>query len=500
MDEEYQSLMVNKTWSLVPLPTGRSAIGCRWIFKLKRGPDGSIQRYKARFVAKGYSQRPGVDYLETYSPVVKLDSLRCILSIASSRDLDMMQLDVKTAFLHGEVIEELYVNQLEGFIANGNESLVCRLHKGLYGLKQSSRLWNITFDLFITKFGFLSSSADPCVYYRETDSEFTILAIWVDDGLLCSTKSSTNDEILLYLESHFSMTSGPADFFIGLQISRDRPHRKLLLSQPQYILRILKRFNMDKCHAITVPADPHARLDSSMSPSNPEDIQIMSSKPYNEAIGCLTYAAVCTRPDISFAVGQSARFCKNPGKAHWAAVKRILSYLAGTTTHGILFSGEGRTNLVGYTDSDYAGDMDTRRSTSGYIFLHLGGAISWGSKRQSCTAISTTEAEYVAASNATQEAVWIQRLLSQIGQLPPGPVRILCDNQSAISLVHNPAHHQRTKHIDVKFHFIREKQASNFIDIMYIDTQHQLADIFTKPLPTPQFNFIRARIGVVPLF
>jgi hypothetical protein len=236
MDEEYQSLMVNKTWSLVPLPTGRSAIGCRWIFKLKRGPDGSIQRYKARFVAKGYSQRPGVDYLETYSPVVKLDSLRCILSIASSRDLDMMQLDVQTAFLHGEVIEELYVNQLEGFIANGNESLVCRLHKGLYGLKQSSRLWNITFDSFITKFGFLSSSADPCVYYRETDSEFTILAIWVDDGLLCSTKSSTNDEILLYLESHFSMTSGPANFFIGLQISRDRPQKKLLLSQPQYIL------------------------------------------------------------------------------------------------------------------------------------------------------------------------------------------------------------------------------------------------------------------------
>ena len=179
MDEEYQSLMVNKTWSLVPLPTGRSAIGCRWTFKLKRGPDGSIQRYKARFVAKGYSQRPGVDYLETYSPVVKLDSLRCILSIASSRDLDMMQLDVKTAFLHGEVIEELYVNQPEGFIADGNESLVCKLHKGLYGLKQSSRLWNITFDSFITKFGFLSSSADPCVYYRETESEFTILAIWV---------------------------------------------------------------------------------------------------------------------------------------------------------------------------------------------------------------------------------------------------------------------------------------------------------------------------------
>lgn len=224
----------------------------------------------------------------------------------------------------------------------------------------------------------------------------------------------------------------------------------------------------------------------------------MSSTPYDEAIGFLTYASVCTCPDISFAVGQADRFCKNPGKANWATVKRILSYLAGTTTHGIIFSGEGRTNLVGYTDFDFAGDMDTRRSTSWYIFLLLSGAISWGSKRQSCTAISTTEAEYVAASNATQEDIWIQRLLSQIGQLPPGPIGILCDNQSAISLVHNPGHHQRTKHIDVKFHFIREKQASHFIEIMYIDTQHQLADIFMKPLPTPHFNFIRARIGVVP--
>jgi hypothetical protein len=204
----------------------------------------------------------------------------------------------------------------------------------------------------------------------------------------------------------------------------------------------------------------------------------MSSKPYNEAIGCLAYAAVCTRLDISFAVG--ARFSKNPGKAHWAAVKRILSYLAGTTTHGILFSGEGRTNLVGYTDYDNAGDMENRRSTSGYIFLHLGGAISWGSKRQSCTVISTTEAEYVAASNATQEAIWIQRLLSQIGQLPHSLVRILCDNQSAIGLVHNPAHHQRTKHIDVKFHFIREKQSSNFIEIMYILNINSL--IFSRSL------------------
>lgn len=216
-----------------------------------------------------------------------------------------------------------------------------------------------------------------------------------------------------------------------------------------------------------------------MSPSTPEDIQMMSNTPYSEASGCLTYAAVCTRPDISFAVGQAIRFCKNLGKAHWAAMKRNLSYLTGSTTHGILFSGVGRTNLVRYIDSDNAGDVDIRRSTSGYIFLHLGGTISWGSKRQSCTSISTTKAEYVAVSNATQEAIWIQRPLSQIVQLPPGPIRILCDNQSAISLVHHPAHHQRTKHIDVKFHFIREKLASTSLKLC-ISTLNINSPIFSR--------------------
>lgn len=240
------------------------------------------------------------------------------------------------------------------------------------------------------------------------------------------------------------MTSGPADFFIGLQISHDRPKKKLRLSQWQYILRMLKRFHMKKCHPITVPADPHARLDSSMSPSTPEDIQKMSSTPYDERVWMPHLRSSLPSPRYFFCSRPGHPFLQESGKAHWAAVKRILSYLAGTTTHGILFLVVGRTNLVGYTDSDYAGDVNIRRSTSGYIFLHLGGTISWGNKRQSYTAISTTKAEYVAASNAIQEAIWIQRLLSQIEQLPPGPIRILCDNQSVISLVHNPAHHQRT--------------------------------------------------------
>lgn len=227
---------------------------------------------------------------------------------------------------------------------------------------------------------------------------------------------------------------------------------------------------MTNSHPLNTPADPNASLDSSVSHSTPDGIKTIANTPYHEAIGCLTYAAICNRPEISFVVGQAARFCQNPGKAHWYAVKRILSYLAGTKNHGIVFHGVGRTTFVGYTYSDYAGDKDFRRSISGFIFLHLGGAISWGSTRLSCTALLTTEAEDIAASNATKEAIWLQRLLQQIGLLPSGPVRLLCDNQSAITLIHNPTHHQRTKHIDVKFHFFREKQLDGVIDVVYIQT------------------------------
>lgn len=496
MSEEYKSLIDNKTWSLTTLPPGRSAIGCKWTFKIKRGSDGSIDRYKARFVAKGFSQRPGLDYGETYAPVIKHESLRIILSIAADRDLTMTQLDVKTAFLHGDVTEELYIRQPEGFVAAKQDHLVCKLHKGLYGLKQSSRLWNAKFNAFIVKFGLASTIADPCVYTRTNADELILLGIWVDDGLLCSTSASLNASIITYLLQHFEITSHPADCFIGLQIQRNRNKRELLLSQPQYIINTLRRFQMSSCHPISTPADPHSHLSALMSPITPETAALMAGTPYKEAIGSLIYLTTCSRPDIAYAVGQAARFCQNPGKAHWAAVKRILSYLSGTRHHGLLFSGTGRAKFVGYTDADYAGCIDSRRSTSGFIFLHLGCAVAWGSRRQQCTALSTTEAEYIAASDASKEAIWLRRLLIQIDFLPSGPVRLLCDNESAIRLVHNPTHHQRTKHIDVRFHFIREKQANGEIDINYVTTTHQLADILTKPLAAPQFSFLRSRIGI----
>lgn len=416
MQDEYDSLIKNNTWILTQLPPGRKVIKNKWVFKLKREQDNSVQRYKARLVAKGFTQRQGVDYDETYSPVVKYDSLRIVLSIAAAEDLEISQLDVKTAFLYGDLNEEIYIEQPQGFIQTGKEADVCRLLKSLYGLKQASRSWNQKLDGFLIEYGLIRSSADPCVYFLNDGEGLTIVAIWVDDGLICSHHQSRIDDIVQQLNSKFEITSGPATFFVGLQILRDRSQRRLFLSQSHYIKQMLHKFGMENCKPKGIPADPHGRLTALMSPSDEEEIKKMESIPYREAVGSLMYAMVTTRPDIAYAVSQVAQFAQNPGQAHWEGVKRIFSYLAGTTHHGISFSGSMEKNsLLAYTDSDYAGDVDNRKSTTGYVIMLNNGPSAWCSKRQQCTTLSTTEAEYVAACESAKELVWLRSLLKDIG-------------------------------------------------------------------------------------
>jgi hypothetical protein len=493
--EEHNSLMVNNTWTLTPLPSGRDTIKTRWIFKVKPGTNGQNPRYKARLVAKGFSQRPGIDFTETYAPVVKMDSLRTVLSLVAARDLDIMQLDIKTAFLYGEVDEEIYLSQPEGFVAAGKESLVCRLNKCLYGLKQAPRVWNNHFDSFLQRFGLQVSDADPCIYLRQQEDEFTIMTIWVDDGLICSNKKNAITEILEYLQKHFEMRSHPVEQFVGLSITRDRREKKLYISQPQYVRKILEKFHMADCNPRCVPADPNSRLSSKTRFEGDDNLKA-ELFPYREAVGSLLYLTTATRPDIAFAVSQVAQHSENPDETHWAAVKRIFAYLKGTSSYGLCFNGNINGHLIGYTDSDYAGDPSTRRSTTGFIFLLNGAPIAWCSRRQTCVSLSTTEAEFVAASESAKEAVWIRRLLGGFGT-KLGPLTILCDNQSAIRLVKNPEFHQRTKHIDVKYYFIRNSQEAGEIDISYVNTEQQLADLLTKPLANPRFTRLREEIGIV---
>jgi hypothetical protein len=492
--EEYQSLMENKTWSLVKCPQGRSPIQSRWTFDVKPGLNGEPSRFKARFVAKGFSQRPGYDFNETYASVVTHDTLRLMMSIIAAEDLEAVQMDIKTAFLYGQLEEEIYMVQPEGFVAPGQEDKVCRLHKCLYGLKQSSRVWGEHFTNFIKQQGLVQSEADPCLFSRTNGAERTFLVIWVDDGIVASTIKRVIDEFLAALSGTFQIRSYPLERFVGITITRNRDQRTIHLGQPDYIEHLVNKFQMTSCFPKSVPADPGTHL-IKPAEGSPTD----AAFPYREAVGCLLYLALVSRPDISFSVGQVARFIENHNSSHIKAVRHIISYLRGTPNHGIFYTGTSETSPVGYSDADYAGCNDTRKSTTGSVFLFHGGPIAWCSRRQSCVATSTTEAEYVAASETAKEAVWIRRILPEFQQSQDDPIVIKCDNQSAIQLTRHPDQRQKTKHIDVRYHFIRLQQEVGEIDIQYVSTADQLADILTKPLPGPRFNLIRNALGIRPI-
>uniref|UniRef100_A0A2N9HLU0 Uncharacterized protein n=1 Tax=Fagus sylvatica TaxID=28930 RepID=A0A2N9HLU0_FAGSY len=457
MQEEIEALHKNKTWDLVPLPQGRKAIGNKWVYKIKRDGNDQVERYRARLVVKGFAQKEGIDFNEIFSPVVRLTTVRVVLAMCATFDLYLEQLDVKTAFLHGELEEEIYMLQPEGFEEKGKENLVCKLNKSLYGLKQAPRCWYKRFDSFIMSLGYNRHSSDPCVYYKRFgDGNFIILLLYVDDMLVAGPNKDRITDLKAQLAREFEMKDlGPANKILGMQIYRDRNNRKIWLSQKNYLKKILRRFNMQDCKPIPTPLPINFKLSSSMSPSNEAERMEMSRVPYASAVGSLMFAMVCTRPDIAQAVGVVSRYMANPGKEHWNAVKRILRYVKGTSNVALCYGGSDFT-VRGYVDSDYAGDLDKSKSTSGYVFTLAGGAVSWVSKLQSIVATSTTEAEYVAATQASKEAIWLQMLLEELGHKQE-KIALFCDSQSALHLAKNPAFHSKTKHIRVQYHFVREK-------------------------------------------
>lgn len=499
-DDEIRSHHKNNTWTIVPLPEGRTCIPSGWNFKIKTGKDGLPKRRKARFFAKGYKQIKGIDFEESFAPVVRYDSLRVMFAIAAAHDLELFQLDVKTTFLNGEVDEELYIAQPEGYVVAGREKEVCRLNKSIYGIRQASRIWNMTLHSALLAFGLTQSTADPCIYSRIRGDEIIIIAIWVDDGLIAGSNISLIRNIIRYLNTNFEIEHGPAEHFVGIVIERDRPGRKIYLSAPHYIEKMLAKFNMTSVHPVAIPADkggPH--LSKSLSPTSRGESDLMKTLPYREAVGGLLYAAITLRPDIAFVTSRLAQYCENPGVQHWKAAKRVIKYLAGPRDYGICFGGSETFNrqLNGYSDADYAADIDTRRSTSGFVFTLNGGPVSWTSRRQPIVALSTMESEYIAASDASREATWLRILLKELGIEQNKPTPIWCDNESAISLAKNPNSHKRFKHIDVRYHYIREQVMKKVVNMSYINTKSQLADILTKALDVMSQKKLMKEIGIV---
>lgn len=500
MDEEYSSLQKNKTWRLVEPPATHSTIACKWVFKKKLTANAPI-RYKARLVIKGFEQRYGVDYDETFAPVAMLKTIRILLALAAYYDWEIHHMDVKTAFLNPAIDREVYMAQPEGF---EQDQRVCQLLKALYGLKQAPRAWHADINRHLRSIGFMNSTADENLYL----SQDVLLVLFVDDTLIIARSMTALNRVKSLLAAKYEMSDlGEARQFLGLEICRNRKERTLSIHQTQYIDKVLARFELSNCNGAKTPMEASNSLRAAEAYP---DAQLVDQRGYQSRVGSIMYAMIGTRPDLAFSASMLSRFNSAPIQAHHAAAKHCLRYLQHTRTFGIQYGPAQALELQAYTDSDWAGDKDGRKSTSGYVFTLLGGAITWRSNRQSVVALSSTEAEYIGLTDAAKEAVWLRSILTEIDIRQPlnrnnghnskwrlKPTTIRVDSQGAMGLTANSKHHERTKHIDIKYHYIRESIQARHVDLEHVPTEEQTADILTKPLARTLFEKHRRGMGVV---
>jgi hypothetical protein len=506
MNVEMDAHLQNGTWELVELPPGRKIIGSRWVFIVKRNSDGSIDKYKARLVAQGFTQMPGVDYDQTFSPATRLSTLRIVLVKAALNGEFIETIDISNAYLNGEIEKEyeVYMRQPQGFEERGpnGEKWVCRLKKGLYGLKQSGRLWNQKLSTELERLGFVTIKSDPAVYIMERQGVRIIMPVFVDDITITSKDRAQIQWVKDSLSQVFRLKDlGPTKFLLGIQIDYNQEKRTIAFSQRQYILDILTRFKMSDCTPVTTPMDPGSGSLLKKYVPDPENPIDMSSTPYMSAVGALMYLAIGTRPDIMFTVAKLAQYNASPGPQHWQAVKHLMRYLQGTKDLRLTYRSNGSDTMSSelcesYSDADHAGCLDTRRSTSGFLIKMGTGAVCWSARKQTVVADSSTEAEYVSASSAGREILWLRSLLNEIGMEVNGPTRLFVDNQSALKVLKNPEHHGRMKHIDIKWHWIRECIKQGNIEAHFLPTGKMVADIFTKALPRVAVEQHRLALGL----
>jgi reverse transcriptase-like protein len=499
--EELDSHKENGTWIVQEtsqMPKGSKSIPGKWVFKRKPLPDGSV-RYKAHLVIRGFLQRHGVDFMDTYAPTASLAAFRLLVAIAIFNGWSMRNLDIITAFLYGDIDSEVYMGVPEG-MGLDPKLFVLKLRRSLYGLKQAPRIWREKIHSFLSRVGFHCCDAEPAIFTRNCDGRFVILLLFVDDIILTGTDEGIEDFVQECSREFKTRDLGNPRLFLGIQI--ERQGNKVILHQRNYICRILERFDAPK-DPVAIPLDPkHPLVDASDSDLLNED----DALEYRASVGALMYLMICTRPDLAFTLSRLSKFCSRPGIKHAAALKRVFRYLAGTKYLGISFNRPDplpNPLLYGYSDSDFAADINNRRSTSGFVFLLNGGPISWKSKQQSLVTTSTHDAEYVGLANASYEVIWLRKLILAIlpdyteHTMPAN--NLYCDNQGAIATASQPIHaiSSRSKHIDVRFHVIRDAAANGLIRLEYVRTGDMTADILTKALPRETFQRHVRGLGMV---
>jgi len=486
--EEIASITKNHTWDLVDLPIGAKPIGLKWVFKLKRNSDGSVNKHKARLVAKGYVQRHGIDFDEVFAPVARIETVRLIIALAASNGWEIHHLDVKTAFLHGELKEVVYVSQPEGFVIGGSEDKVYKLNKALYGLKQAPRAWNNKLNKILMELKFTKCSKEPSLYCRRDKDELLVVVVYVDDLLVTGSNLQVILEFKEEMAKKFEMSDlGKLTYYLGIEVFQHEGG--IMLKQERYANKILEETKMDDCNAVQIPMDANLKLSKAQEEKN------IDEKEYRRNIGCLRYL-LHTRPDLSYCVGVLSRYMHEPKESHGAALKQILRYLRGTQSFGLCFKRMNKTELVGFSDSSHNVDEDDGRSTTGHIFYLNDCPITWCSQKQETVALSSCEAEFMAATEAAKQAVWLQELLEEIVGKTCKQVLILIDNKSAIALTKNPVFHGRSKHIHKRYHFIRECVANEQVEVEHVPGTEQRADILTKALGRIKFKEMRDLVGV----
>lgn len=484
MKEEFNSLLEMKTWKLVECPEDVKPLTCKWVLREKT--NGKL---KARLVARGFEQREGIDYSETFSPVARHASIRLLLSYAASEKLDLIPFDVKTAFLHGDLKETIYMVQPEGF--DDGSGRVCELKKSLYGLKQAPKQWNEKISNYLEQIGMVNTDDDPCIYYNHDKS--ILMSLFVDDGLIIGRNRQQVWKMLEDINGRFEITYDREVktniSYLGMQIKVSDDG--ILVCQSKYTQKIISRMNFGDCNPASTPIEKGMVA----SPENfTNDVPAPANTPYREAIGSLLYLATITRPDISYAVNYLSRHCSKPLTSHWKMVKRIFQYLKGTVNFGIHFGGEG--DIVAYTDSDYGGDPETMKSTSGILIMR-GGPIVWYSQRQHLVVTSTAEAEYRAAVSAIDDICWLKRLAFELEiRKTEEPINLYIDNQSAVHMLQNSHEgkiNKGKKHIEIPRKYIKQ-HVEKTISLCHINSADQLADIFTKPLSKQTFVKLRSKL------
>ncbi|CAN1345666.1 Retrovirus-related Pol polyprotein from transposon TNT 1-94 [Linum perenne] len=490
MQEELHQFERAMVWDLVAPPLNKTIIGTKWVFRNKTNEKGEVTRNKARLVAQGYSQEEGIDFDETFAPVARLEAIRILCAFASYMKFKLFQMDVKSAFLNGFIKEEVFVKQPPGFENPSFPHHVYKLKKALYGLRQAPRVWYDRLSSYLLSNGFSRGTVDNTLFLKFHSSDILLVQIYVDDIIFGSTSDALRNSFGEMMATTFEMSlMGELKFFLGLQV--DQTESGIFIHQTKYTTDLLSRFNFSSAKPAATPMATTTKLSAIDSEESTDNTH------FRALIGSLLYLTA-SRPDILFCVCLCARFQANPKISHLSALKRVLRYLIATKDFGLWFPTTDQFDLIGFSDSDFAGSTTDRKSTSGSCQFLGPALVSWSSKKQPSIALSTAEAEYIAAGGCSTQILWIRSQLSDYGiSISDSPTSLFCDNTSAINISKNPVLHSRTKHIDVKYHFLRDLVSQKIIDIKFIPTDFQLADIFTKALKEDQFIFIRQNLGIL---